>query len=122
MVSKQHLSKMTTFSELQQQIEEAEAKITALRQKLAEEKKGQRAEAIASAKSLIKEHGLTSTDLGFSGKVTLKASSNDKRAVVAPKFKDPVSGKTWTGRGKTPSWLASELAAGKSKQDFLIQG
>ena len=111
---------MSNFAELQQQIEEAEAKINTLRQKLAEEKKGQRAEAIASIKSLIKEHGLTGADLGFSGKATSKLATSDKRAVVAPKFKDPASGKTWTGRGKTPSWLASELAAGRSKSDFLI--
>ena len=24
---------------------------------------------------------------------------------VAPKWKDPISGATWTGRGKSPSWF-----------------
>ncbi|RYX96071.1 MAG: H-NS histone family protein [Comamonadaceae bacterium] len=113
-----------TTTDLQKQIADAEAKINELRQQLAEEKKGQRAEAIASAKSLIKEHGLTGAELGFSGKSSTpkapKAASSDKRATVAPKFKDPASGKTWTGRGKTPSWLAAELSAGRSKSDFLI--
>lgn len=34
---------------------------------------------------------------------------------AAPKYKDPVSGKTWNGRGTSPSWLL-----GKNRDDFLI--
>ena len=34
---------------------------------------------------------------------------------VAPKYRDPSTGKTWTGRGKAPLWLA-----GKDKASFLI--
>lgn len=115
---------MPTFTELQQQIADAEAKVNDLRQKLAEQKNSERAQAIASAKELIKSHGLTASDLGFSGKgpakSAAKSSSSDKRGTVAAKYRDSTSGKTWTGRGKTPAWMAAELAAGKSKQDFLI--
>lgn len=34
---------------------------------------------------------------------------------VAPKYRDPVSGQTWTGRGKPPAWIA-----GKDRDQFLI--
>jgi DNA-binding protein H-NS len=31
---------------------------------------------------------------------------------VAPKFKDPATGATWTGRGKAPKWIAGKDRAG----------
>lgn len=43
-----------------------------------------------------------------------------KGSKVAPKYRDPVSGGTWTGRGKPPVWLAQAIASGRSKEDFLI--
>ena len=113
---------MSTLSQLQQQINEAEAKVNELRKKLNEERKTERAQAISAARDLIKTHGLTMSELGVSGKTFKKrASSDDKRIMVAPKYKDPSSGKTWTGRGKTPGWLVAYLSAGQSKQDYLIK-
>ena len=38
---------------------------------------------------------------------------------VAPKYRGP-NGETWSGRGLTPKWLASLVAAGQSKESFLI--
>lgn len=37
------------------------------------------------------------------------------RAAVAPKFRDPDSGSTWSGRGKPPRWIA-----GKDRSKFAI--
>jgi len=34
---------------------------------------------------------------------------------VAPKYRDPATGKTWTGRGKAPKWID-----GKDRSKFLI--
>jgi DNA-binding protein H-NS len=39
---------------------------------------------------------------------------------VAAKYRDPVSGSTWSGRGIQPKWMKSALAEGKNKDDFLI--
>lgn len=39
---------------------------------------------------------------------------------VAPKYRHPESGATWTGRGIPPKWLAAELAQGRSREEFLI--
>ncbi len=115
---------MSTSSELQQQINQAEAKVNELREKLAAQKNTERVQAILSAKELIKTFQLTAADLGFSGKKTLvrkERAMGDKRMSVAPKYQDPNSGKTWTGRGKTPAWLVAQLSAGHSKQDYLIK-
>ena len=112
---------MTKSNELQQQINEYEAKLNELRKQQDTERKGERTQAIAAAKELIKTHDLTTSELGFSGKGSAKRVSGDKRNVVAPKYQDPASGKTWTGRGKSPAWLSTQLAAGREKQEFLIQ-
>jgi DNA-binding protein H-NS len=112
---------MSKSTELQQQINEYEAKLNELRKQQDAERKGERMQAIVAAKELIKTHDLTAAELGFSGKGASKRVSGDKRNVVAPKYQDPASGKTWTGRGKSPAWLSAQLSAGHDKQEFLIQ-
>lgn len=42
------------------------------------------------------EEGLTLSQVFFEGK---------QGGIANAKFKDPVSGKTWSGRGKMPGWL-----------------
>ncbi|HTK13277.1 MAG TPA: H-NS family nucleoid-associated regulatory protein [Xanthobacteraceae bacterium] len=43
-----------------------------------------------------------------------------KGAKVAAKYRHPVTGETWSGRGGVVRWLAEEIKAGKNKDDFLI--
>ena len=114
---------MSALQNLQQEIILAEAKVNELREKLTQQKNSERLESIASIKALVKLHQLTANDLGLSG--TKRAASNkitraDKGRSVAPKYSDPVTGKTWAGRGRVPSWLAEYLAAGKGKEVYLI--
>ncbi|AOV05693.1 H-NS histone family protein [Delftia tsuruhatensis] len=66
-----------------------------------------KAEGIAAARALIAEHGLTAADLFPPAK--------SKGSVGAPKYRDPASGATWTGRGKSPNWIV-----GKDRALFLI--
>lgn len=43
------------------------------------------------------------------------------KKTVEVKYTNPQNpNETWTGRGKHPRWLATQLAAGKSVTDFLI--
>lgn len=39
---------------------------------------------------------------------------------IAPKYRHPQTGETWTGRGGVAGWLAKEIAAGRKREDFLI--
>ena len=64
----------------------------------------------------MSEHGLTVADLA--AKATAKAGIAGKK--VAPKYRDPISGTTWMGRGLKPKWLRAALASGKSVMDFAI--
>lgn len=97
---------MTTLKDLIAQRE-------ALEQKIAELRKTETAEAIAKIHALIAEFGLTQKDI-FSGTSAGKSPKPAKTKVSA-KYRDPVSGKEWSGRGLAPKWLA-----GKDKKDYLI--
>lgn len=113
---------MSKVSALQQKLNEIEASANEIRKELDAERKGERAQIIVSVRETIKVYELSAADLGFVGKTSLKQRAvGDKRNVVAPKYQDPDSGKTWTGRGKSPAWLSAQLAAGREKQEFLIQ-
>lgn len=91
---------MTTYKDLLAQKAQLESQIA---QAQAEHK----AEGIAQARALIAEHGLTAADVFPQGKA--------KGSEGAPKFRDPATGATWTGRGKPPNWIKD-----KDRAEFLI--
>ena len=69
--------------------------------------------------ALARQHGFAVTEL-LDGR--RKAKGKGKRARVAIKYRDPGNPEnTWTGRGRTPRWMAAALKGGKAKkEDFLI--
>ena len=99
---------MATYPELMAQI----AKLQAEADKIRREEK---IAAIAQIKSLMTQHDISLDDLGVNGKKTRKASA------LTPRYRDPESGDTWSGRGHPPAWIKNHLDAGKSKDDFLIR-
>ena len=102
-------------------IAELDAERIALQDIVDAERLTKRAQIIAGIRETIQAYELSAADLGFAGKTSLKQRAvGDKRNVVAPKYQDPDSGKTWTGRGKSPAWLSAQLAAGREKQEFLL--
>lgn len=94
---------MTTVAQLLAQKAALEAQIEAAR-------KAENSEAIAKVKALIAEHGLTQQDVFGGAKRGRKASGS-----VAPKFKDPITGATWSGRGKAPKWIE-----GKDRSQYIM--
>ena len=95
---------MTTYKELLQQRE-------ALENKIAEARQHEISQAVSQVRALVAEYGLTAQDVFPVGK-TRAASVGAK---VAAKYRDPATGKTWTGRGKAPKWID-----GKERTKFLI--
>ncbi|MGI9132786.1 MAG: H-NS family nucleoid-associated regulatory protein [Rhodoferax sp.] len=56
------------------------------------------------------------------GKVVAKAAGGRKKSAgkpVAVKFRGP-NGETWSGRGLTPRWLTTLVAAGQPKESFAV--
>ena len=100
---------MSDFRTIQQQIVE-------LQKQAVEARKTEVSAVIADIKAKMKEYDLTPADFGFKG--TFKPSK--QVGVVAPKYRDPKTGKTWTGRGKSPVWLSDALKDGKTENSYLI--
>lgn len=93
---------MPTYVELKAQIQELEKQAEAARQR-------ELAEARNKIRDLMEAYGITAAEL-------VQAKGDPKpRSAVPAKYKDPVSGKTWTGRGRAPGWLE-----GRDKNEFLI--
>ncbi len=88
----------------------------ALDKQIAETRKQEISDAVKQVKALVTEYGLSASDVfpSSNGAKAMKAASPG-RGKVAPKYRDPATGNTWTGRGRTPLWLA-----GHDKSKFLI--
>ena len=97
-----------------------------LEKQIADFQKEQRGDAIAKVKAMMAEYGLTLADIGNSkvaaapvaAKKTKVAKTAGKK--VAPKYRNPATGDTWSGRGLKPKWLTAALATGKSIADFAL--
>jgi DNA-binding protein H-NS len=49
-------------------------------------------------------------------------SAKGKGSKVAPKYRNPKDpSQTWTGRGRQPKWLATELKKGRKLESFRIK-
>lgn len=80
---------------------------------------------IRSIVKSMKEYDITleeiSAALGKSGsKSKTTTKSRGPRGPVAPKYRHPETGETWTGRGKAPKWISAAEAAGQHRDQFLI--
>lgn len=101
---------MATYKELMEQKAALEAQLESVR---ANELPG----VIDQIHSLMAEFGLTAEDLAPQSKRgrPAKAATRPKAEPLPPKYMDPKTGKTWSGRGRAPAWL------GKRPERFLIQ-
>lgn len=99
-------------------LEELLAQKASLEKQILDAQREERSAAIAQVKALMAQYGLTLADLGTRAAATPKRSGSSGK--VAPKYRDPATGDTWTGRGLQPKWLRAALAAGRSLSDFTI--
>ena len=123
---------MGSYTEIIQEIEKLQKQAARLR-------KGERSAAIRQARELVKVFNLTGKELGLSGgaskgghssiksvlvkKSTRKSAQGSRRpskTPVQPKFRDPETGKTWSGRGLKPKWLSEKLSIGHSLDAFRL--
>lgn len=74
----------------------------ALEQQIAAARKNELADAVQKVRSLVEAFDLTQEDVFPTAKQKREVSS------VAPKYRDPATGQTWTGRGKPPSWIKDQ--------------
>ncbi|TXH88680.1 MAG: H-NS histone family protein [Rhodoferax sp.] len=118
---------MTTLLSLQAQIAELQLKAAQIKSK-------EYAATVADIQAKMKAFGITIADLKKAqsnpkaGRKRRKAAEEKpaaKRASklagvkVEPKYRN-TDRQTWTGRGVAPKWITEAIAAGRSKDDFLI--
>jgi len=88
--------------------EEIQAKIADLQAQAERVKREEKQQAIDAARAMIVSYGITAKDLGLDKPVKGKAGPKPG-GKIPPKYKDPVSGALWSGRGKTPKWFNGSL-------------
>lgn len=88
--------------------------IAELQKKAEEARRAELTGAIAQIKSLMAQFNLSVKDLKLKdGKV-----SRAPGKAVAAKYRDPITGETWSGRGRSPAWVIK--AKTENKLDALI--
>ena len=98
-----------TYKELLKQREALEEVIATARAK-------EISEAMTKVRELVAEFGLTVQDVFPAGRSSAKSSVKSAGVnKVAPKYRDPATGQSWTGRGKAPKWID-----GQDRAKFLI--
>jgi DNA-binding protein H-NS len=116
-----HMARNTTTS----QIAKLQKQLELLKKREAALSKSKQSKALAKIVQLAKESGLTAEDIvgalktGKAAKVVKGAPKKTARKnpaagkTVAPKYRNPANpAQTWTGRGKSPTWVAEMKAAG----------
>lgn len=108
-----HLNEQEVTTKIEQLLnEKAEhlQKAEQLNAVIAELKNLQKEKAAQEIAIIAKRAGLEIT-VKISRKQRVAKTTADKKPVAA-KFRDPATGKTWTGRGKRPVWLKEEHRIG----------
>lgn len=93
-----------TYKELLEQLKALEAQTE-------EARKRELKDAVGKVRELIDQYGLTAEDVFPAA----RKKGGTAGSTVAPKYRDPATGATWTGRGKAPKWIA-----GQNKEQFAI--
>ncbi|TAM05675.1 MAG: H-NS histone family protein [Paraburkholderia sp.] len=101
---------MKTYESVQAQIAKLEKQAQALR---AREENA----VLEELRGKIAEYGFTEKDLfGRKRRAPNGTVKTTGKSTVAPKYQDPKTGATWSGRGRAPLWIASA----KNRDRFLI--
>jgi DNA-binding protein H-NS len=101
---------MSSYKELLAQREKLERQLEETR--LAELER-----VVAEIKDSIATYQLSPLDLGYTRKELLAAASGKgpkpqiaNKAGLPPKYRNPTTGQTWSGRGRMPLWMTPDTA------------
>lgn len=99
-------SKITTAldpsapSALDVRIADLRRELTLLEAEQRSQEREQRARVLREVRSVLIQHGFKPAEL-----VALRGKPASGRSGVAPLYRDPGSGATWSGRGTEPAWI-----------------
>ncbi|WP_295401835.1 H-NS histone family protein [uncultured Thiocystis sp.] len=93
-------------------LDELLAQQTALAQQIEDLRNRERAAVLTEIRALVEKHALTAEDIYAANK---KRSQRKAKETSTPTYRDPETGKTWTGHGRAPDWIK-----GKNRAEFAI--
>lgn len=96
------------------------AEYAQLTQQITDMQRAKRGEAIAQIRELMGQYGLTVADIAGGSRGGSGSKAAKTGAKVAPKYRHPETGETWSGRGLQPKWLKAALEGGAQLTDFAI--
>ncbi|HKR40439.1 MAG TPA: H-NS histone family protein [Paraburkholderia sp.] len=97
---------MATFKELKAQMAELEEQAAAARSAEFEA-------VVADIRAKVAEYGITERDIFGRGRRRPRRAA---AGVLPPKYRDPKTGATWSGRGRPPDWIKNA----KNRDRFLF--
>lgn len=112
---------MATSKELNDKIAALEQQLAQTRKEADELRAKERAIIIGQLNQSIAENGIRAEELTFprAPKTARTQPGKARKGTPGkPKYRDPESGKTWTGHGKRPSWIPDDES---QRAAFLIQ-
>lgn len=91
-----------------------------LEEQLDAARKAAKQETIAKIRALMQEGGIEIADLGVARRIQSATGHKSAGKPVAIKYRNTVTGETWTGRGLQPKWITAAIAAGKTIDEFKV--
>lgn len=99
---------MTSYKELL-------AQQTELARKVEEARQRELSDAVTRIRAIVDEYNLVPSDIFSSREMNRGTTSPTAGTKVSPKYRNPQTGQTWTGRGKPPKWIE-----GQDRKQFEI--
>jgi DNA-binding protein H-NS len=101
------------------------ARLQAQARKLEAAEADRRKAAVGDVLAMMKKLGVTLEDLGGATparkrRAPAAAKAKATRAPVPVKYRNAETGDAWTGRGRTPRWLAALEAEGRQRAEFEV--
>ncbi len=117
------LAHLQLSSNLMSKLTAIKKKIAALEAEAERIAKQEMSGAVAKIRSLMSDFGITlehlsgkSTPAAAKRAASKKVTSKKRAGVGVARYADPKTGKTWTGFGRAPAWIAEA----KNRDEFLI--
>ena len=109
----------STYVSEKEKIEKEIQKLKEEARALQEQHRGPALETIIKA---MLEYDISADEVATAYRSATRASRQSRTKQPVPaKYRDPSTGQTWSGRGRTPRWLTAAEAQGRHRDTFLIK-
>ena len=106
--------------EIRKELDEAQKRVTELQKEDEEYDAKRKDELRGEIEKMVEAEGYTLADLFGSNSSKGRTKGSKPRSRGEAKYRDPESGKTWTGKGRQPAWVRAHVETGGKVEDFAI--